>query len=42
MHNYNGSWNENSFKPVKDIIKTIFLTAKIPEEKAEEHCKTWF
>ena len=42
VHNYNGSWNENSFKPVKDIIKTIFLTAKIPEEKAEEHCKTWF
>ena len=42
MHKYEDSWNEADFEPVRDIIKTIFLTAKIPEEKAEEQCKTWF
>ena len=42
VHKYNGSWNEASFEPVREIIKTIFLTAKIPEEKIEEQCKTWF
>ena len=42
VHKYEDSWNEADFEPVRDIIKTIFLTAKIPEEKAEEQCKTWF
>lgn len=42
VHKYNGKWDEASFAPVRDIIKTIFSTAEIPKEKAEEQCKTWF
>ena len=42
VNDYNEKWNDNTFSPVKEIMKYVFRTAGMDCLKSEEYSKTWF